>query len=1235
MMPQLSCLAPRVARSTLRGLFALLVLLGWAAAACAQQARPTGILFLTINTPPLAYFENGRLTGFGVDLLNRLAERMGQSARIEMGAYADNVKRIQENPAAALFPTSRIPSWEKRYKWVGPLIPERICLYADAASGISLASLEAAKHVRSIATVGGYASEIFLRERGFANIVSHRSPSQCADSLKYGRVDLWLNSDVTMASLARQADVEPETLKNVFTVAEFPSYLAFSPETPDEIVDAWQRELDMMKADGGFEELRARWLLREERGLDYRRGGGPQVEFSPEERAWLAQHPVLRMGAGIAGEPLDFQDEQGRHAGYSADVLQLLSERTGLVFEARYGLVRDQIDRAMAERSIDMAACLAVSPGQRSPLLFTVPYSRFPAVIITAAGARSVDGPEDLSGETVAVVGAAMSRPLQEQAPGARPLPVDSVDEALRAVSEGRAFATMGNLGSLGYQIRVHGLTNLKVAALVETDAYELAVGVRSDWPLLRDILNKALATISEEEQAAIMARWVAPSSPSSGVGRIILPWAWGAAAAFSAALLTLGLRNRRLKREVAERARTERSLARSERRFRELFDNAQVGIFEARLENGGRFVSANRRLVEILGYEGEEELLERPALSEHLSDPAEAARLERAMASPLGFLRLRSGLRRHSGETVWVELSGQIEGGEGGLVTGIVQDQTEQVQAQQALQASEALLRAVLDAIPFFVCLFGPDRRFRMVNRAGCDLLGLEFDKLVGRHIGDVVPEEVWALFKPAEDKALAGTPSILEMSTDYARRRGAFTAFYSPNLDGFGLVQGVTCCIVDVTDRQRAEEELRASEERYRVVVEQSMDAIVIGSMDGRLLYGNPASESLFGYRLEDVRGENVQRFFHPDDWPRVASFIGQGGEFKYEARMIAKDGSVLFVENARSVIHYDGEPGIVVQIRDVTERHMAEQRLRHNEERLQMALDSTEYGLWELWPGSGIIDVPARVFRDSFGYHGRDLERDLSGWLDLAHDEDRDGVRRAFERLSEGLESSLSLEFRLRDVAGQWRWVLLQGRVVEADAQGRPVRLLGMVQDMTERRNAEERLRELATTDSLTGLVNRRSFLDLAEREFKRSQRYGAALSLLVMDMDRFKTINDTYGHEAGDKVLQSLAAIGGKVLREVDVMGRLGGEEFAVLLPETGMGEALGVAERLRASVESSPVETAPGTLVPISVSIGAAQAVKDETLADLLRRADTAMYDAKNQGRNRVAGREAEVPPQAG
>jgi diguanylate cyclase (GGDEF)-like protein len=178
----------------------------------------------------------------------------------------------------------------------------------------------------------------------------------------------------------------------------------------------------------------------------------------------------------------------------------------------------------------------------------------------------------------------------------------------------------------------------------------------------------------------------------------------------------------------------------------------------------------------------------------------------------------------------------------------------------------------------------------------------------------------------------------------------------------------------------------------------------------------------------------------------------------------------------------------------------------------------------------------------------------------------------------------------------------------------------------------RNAKlySKIEQLSVTDELTGLFNRRGFFQLGEREFERALRFGRPLSALMLDIDLFKRVNDTHGHAGGDQVLRVLADCFRQNTRTIDIPGRYGGEEFALLLPEILQPEAIQIAERLRQSMAdlSIPISSENGHSSPvdisITVSIGVASLSQEgQSLADLLDRADQALYRAKDSGRNRV------------
>jgi len=228
-------------------------------------------------------------------------------------------------------------------------------------------------------------------------------------------------------------------------------------------------------------------------------------------------------------------------------------------------------------------------------------------------------------------------------------------------------------------------------------------------------------------------------------------------------------------------------------------------------------------------------------------------------------------------------------------------------------------------------------------------------------------------------------------------------------------------------------------------------------------------------------------------------------------------------------------------------------------------------------------------------------------------------------AFNRQMEtGEIRSYEVEKRYLHKDGHVIWVQLSGALL-FDENDAPRQIIKQIQDITPRKALEQQLEYQAHIDSLTGIANRGYFLELAQQELARCRRYGRTLAIAMADIDHFKHVNDTYGHQAGDIVLREFSQLWGSMLREVDLIGRVGGEEFAILFPETDDRQAVEVSNRLREALASLPITVAPD-VPPLHVTISLGVTVLADADSDiymLLKRADQALYDAKKGGRNRV------------
>jgi len=257
---------------------------------------------------------------------------------------------------------------------------------------------------------------------------------------------------------------------------------------------------------------------------------------------------------------------------------------------------------------------------------------------------------------------------------------------------------------------------------------------------------------------------------------------------------------------------------------------------------------------------------------------------------------------------------------------------------------------------------------------------------------------------------------------------------------------------------------------------------------------------------------------------------------------------------------------------------------------------------------------------------GYTADDIPDTLDAWDELVHPDDAPARQAAWEAHVQGLTPTMETEFRIRHRLGHWVWFHARGRVVARGPEGQPLRVVGLRMDISRRKQIEQRLELLAHTDPLTGVCNRRRFLALAEDELSRAVRHGQPVALLMLDLDHFKAVNDQFGHAGGDSVLRAFVGSALGAMRQGDVLARVGGEEFAALLPQTGRDGALALAQRLLQQVRALQVPL-DGQQVRITVSIGVALRPMAPgavvSLDALMAAADHALYQAKTGGRNRV------------
>ncbi|MGE5467109.1 MAG: diguanylate cyclase [Ignavibacteria bacterium] len=426
-----------------------------------------------------------------------------------------------------------------------------------------------------------------------------------------------------------------------------------------------------------------------------------------------------------------------------------------------------------------------------------------------------------------------------------------------------------------------------------------------------------------------------------------------------------------------------------------------------------------------------------------------------------------------------------------------------------------------------------------------------------------------------------------------------------------------------------------LSNSERFMRVLTDNLPGMVGYWTADLRCRFANQAylewfgktPEQMHGILIQDLMGEELFRKNEP--YMRAAL---RGERQNFERTLVKADGSTGYTW-ASYIPDVDGGQvkGFYVLVADVTQLKQAQFALAQSEHKLKSIIEA-EPECVKVLALDGTLLQMNRAGLDMLEV---DSEEEVLGnnIVDCVGPEYREAFADLNRRVCQG--GSGSLEFEICGRKGGRRWVDMRA-VPMRDADGRITGVLSVTRDISARKKAEGELEAAARTDFLTGLANRRRFLQQAEQELSRSLRYGGPLSVFMLDLDHFKGINDAHGHQVGDQVLLTLGSVCRAALRDIDIVGRLGGEEFGVVLPQTDYQSALEAAERLRKAIAEADVPLEHGLPLRFTASIGVATLTDRSTNLDtLLSQADAALYRAKNDGRNCVRGIGEVVSPPSG
>ncbi|MEA2634672.1 MAG: hypothetical protein QOH92_1439 [Chloroflexota bacterium] len=532
-------------------------------------------------------------------------------------------------------------------------------------------------------------------------------------------------------------------------------------------------------------------------------------------------------------------------------------------------------------------------------------------------------------------------------------------------------------------------------------------------------------------------------------------------------------------------------------------------------------------------------------------------------------------------------------------------------------------LVAAIVESSDDAIFVAGVDGLIQSWNAGAVALLGHTSEQAVGR--------DVSIFLRPGRQEALQAFlkhvrtgDKVRDVESSFVRNDGSLVDVritVAPLTDASGEVVAFVAIFRDLSERKRQEAALLAKETSYQKLVETAHEGIWMVDVEDRTTFVNQRMADLLGFTVQEMLGRSPSEFYFSEagrqerDEHRKRSLGGmkESRDVVYRRR----DGEALWAVVATTPVLGDGErlEGVLAMVTDITARVKAEENLRASE-RLFRSLFSESPAGQILSSSDRKIVAVNRAFCEMTGYTESEILQ--NGWDAITPPDDQAGIFASFERLWSGELNAMQMERRYLRKDGTLLW----GQVSVArvpDDSGRARYVIDQVQNISDRKQAQQALEHQALHDALTGLPNRVLARDRLDQAILLARRQQTRVALLIIDLDHFKEVNDTFGHQAGDQLLRQVGERFTAELRETDTVARLGGDEFAIVLLAADADAAGMVAVKLLTALERPFLIEAQALDVGASIGI-AVYPDHADTADSMLRRADIAMYVAKRSRR---------------
>jgi diguanylate cyclase (GGDEF)-like protein/PAS domain S-box-containing protein len=667
-----------------------------------------------------------------------------------------------------------------------------------------------------------------------------------------------------------------------------------------------------------------------------------------------------------------------------------------------------------------------------------------------------------------------------------------------------------------------------------------------------------------------------------------------------------------------------EAELKLSERRFRESFELIGIGLTQ--VDHEGRYTMVNARFCEMLGYR-ESELIGRSYLEvTHPDDHETDQRLFHAIKDhfPVPTSREKRYLRK-DGSILYGQLAGvavRDEEGRFAYALGSIEDVSRFRAAQHELQAINESLRAVVETSPMAIYAVALDGGVNLWNPAAAQLFGLSAEEAMGRisPLGELDATGMQELRERA-----AGGEVVRDAAVVWRDAQGVshdLSLSLAPMRSQDGAVHSILVLCADVTRLREATKALDAQLLFTQELIEVIPAPIFYRGVEGGYLGFNRAWEAFTGKCRDDWIGKSPTDLLPPALAQKALAddeiVLSTGKTLTTEVDVLNGEG------DPRSVVYHigrytdpEGQPaGIIGVMTDITDFRQVAKALESSERRFK-SLTESAMDIVTVLDADGVIRYQSPSVKHLLGYEpGAMIGKNQ---FDLVHRDDADRMRVDFNTLLATHECEFATEFRVINAKGEWRILESIGKNCLDDPNVKGI--IVNTRDITDRKQIQERVQHLAYHDALTGLPNRALMQDRIAQAIVRAERTGLRCVVMFIDIDNFKNINDTLGHDAGDRLLSEVSARLIGAVRAQDTIARQGGDEFIVLLDQMdGHQGATRVAQKILDGLRAA--FKLDGADHHVSGSIGIALYPDDgRDPATLLRNADTAMFHGKALGKN--------------